>query len=554
MKSTTNHSRRIKLGTCLGAVALLVLLGSLLVNLELPRSATGSAPPALQGAAAITHLKEQGLYDSLQAAMTAARYRVRRAERSGQAGLSETYYASNPAQHLTAYFTPEGLVLAPQPQAAAARQAAPEWRLGMRLVGYGYGERIAALGAGQLRAQENRIDYQRAVVGQAGVAVTEWYLNQAAGLEQGFTLHQPPESNGAGEKLRLRLEVNGDLRAELAADGESVWLKRSDGEVALRYGGLAAWDASGRALGARMEVKGAELWLEVEDTAAVYPVTIDPTFVEQQKLTASDGAAGDFFGGHSVAISGATIVVGAFWDDIGGNVDQGSAYVFERQGGSFVEQQKLTASDGAASDVFGTSVAISGPTIVVNAALDDIGGNADQGSVYVFERQGGSFVEQQKLTASDGAAFDYFGTSVAISGATIVVGAFFDDIGGNVDQGSAYVFERQGGSFVEQQKLTASDGGAGELFGTSVAISEATIVVGAGGDDIGGNIDQGSVYVFERQGGSFVEQQKLTASDGAAFDNFGYSVAISGPTIVVGAYGDDIGGNADQGSAYVFAP
>jgi hypothetical protein len=281
VKSITNHKRRSTLGTCLSAVALTVLLGSLFLIPELSRSAPGSALPALQGEAAITHLKEQGLYDSLEAALTAARYRVRPTERSGQAGLSGAYYASNPAQHLTAHFTPEELVLAPQPQAAPGRQAVPAWRLGMRLAGYGYGERIVALGSRATRAQENRIDYQRAVVGQVGIAVTEWYLNQAAGLEQGFTLHQPPEANGAGEKLRLRLEVSGDLRAELAAGGESLWLKRSDGEVALSYGGLAAWDASGRALGARMEVVGETVWLEVEEAGAAYPVTIDPTFVEQ---------------------------------------------------------------------------------------------------------------------------------------------------------------------------------------------------------------------------------------------------------------------------------
>jgi len=252
--------------------------------------------------------------------MTAARYRVRQTERRGQAGASGAYYAANPAQHWTAHFTPEELALAPQPQ-AATRQAVPAWRLGMRLAGYVYGEQIIALGEGKLQARENRIDSQRPVVGQAGVAATEWYVNQAEGLEQGFTLHQPPAVTGTGEKLRL--EVRGDLRAELAADQQQVWLKRSDGGVALRYGGLVAWDASGRKLGARMEVAGETVWLEVEEAGASYPVTIDPIFVEQQKLTASDGAAGDFFG-ISVALSGATLVVGAFGDDS----LRGAAYVF----------------------------------------------------------------------------------------------------------------------------------------------------------------------------------------------------------------------------------
>jgi hypothetical protein len=102
---------------------------------------------------------------------------------------------------------------------------------------------VVALGAGQLRAQGNRIDYERALVRQSGRAVTESYVNQAEGLEQRFTIHRPPEGQG-GERLHLRLAVSGDLRAELAADAQQVWLKRGDGEPALRYGGVAARDAS----------------------------------------------------------------------------------------------------------------------------------------------------------------------------------------------------------------------------------------------------------------------------------------------------------------------
>jgi hypothetical protein len=251
----------------------------------LPGPATSSVLPALQGEAALRHVKEQGLYDSLQAAMTAARYRVRPVEHNGRAGLTEIYYAANPAQHLMAAFSPEAVDLTPKSQAGE-----PQWQLQMNLVSYGYGDRIVALGAGQLSVWENRIEYQRAAAGQAQVAVTEWYVNRAEGLEQGFTVHQPPPANSDGERLRLRLAVSGDLRAEIAADEQALWLKRSDGERALSYGGLKAWDATGRELGARMQVAGAEVYLEVKNAGAVYPVTIDPTFLEQQKLIASDGA------------------------------------------------------------------------------------------------------------------------------------------------------------------------------------------------------------------------------------------------------------------------
>jgi glutamate synthase domain-containing protein 3 len=273
-------------------------------------------------------------------------------------------------------------------------------------------------------------------------------------------------------------------------------------------------------------------------------------FVDEQKLTASDGTASVFFG-NSVAVSGSTLVVGAPFDSVN-SFDQGAAYVFTRQGGSWVETQKLTASDGAEPDLFGFSVAISGSTIVVGAQGDNVGNNLTQGSAYVFSRQGGSWVETQKLISSDGAAGDQFGNAVAISGSTIVVNALIDTVNGNFAQGSAYVFNHHGGSWVETQKLTASDGAAGDQFGNSIAVNGSTIVVGAPLHDVAGASDQGSAYVFDRQGGSWVETQELTGSDGAADNQFGWSVAVGGSTIVVGAVNNHFGNTFSRGSAYVY--
>jgi len=267
----------------------------------------------------------------------------------------------------------------------------------------------------------------------------------------------------------------------------------------------------------------------------------------EQKLTASDGARGHRFG-FSVAISGSILVVGAEGDVLNDNT-QDAAYIFERQAGSWVETQRLSASDGLPTHGFGLSVAIGGSTILVGAPFDSISGN-NQGSVSVFERQGQSWVETQKLTGSD-APQQQFGRTIAISGSTIVAGAPFD---GDVEQGAAYVFNRQGGSWTETQKLTASDGAEFILFGLSVALSGSTIVVGSPRATIGGNLAQGSVYVFNRQGGGWTETRKLTASDGMLGDFFGQSVASSGSTIVVGAPFDTIGANRLVGSAYVFGP
>jgi hypothetical protein len=166
----------------------------------------------------------------------------------------------------------------------------------------------------------------------------------------------------------------------------------------------------------------------------------------------------------------------------------------------------------------------------------------------VFTRTGTTWSQQAHLTAADGRAFDLFGCSVALAGDTAVVGA----IGGNVDQGLAYVFTRTGTAWSQQAQLTAADGTAIDLFGVSVAVSGDTAVVGADNNDLGVNVDQGSAYVFTRTGTAWSQQAQLTAADGAAIDLFGVSVAVSGDTAVVGADSDDVDGNTNQGSVYVF--
>ena len=256
------------------------------------------------------------------------------------------------------------------------------------------------------------------------------------------------------------------------------------------------------------------------------------------KITASDGAADDLFGG-SVAISGDLAVVGAIKDDDAGRYS-GSAYIFKRNGDAWTEQAKITASDGAANDLFGGSVAISGDYVVVGAYMDD-GAGMDSGSAYIFKRDGDAWTEQAKITASDGARVHYFGFKVAILGDYVVVGA-----SGN----SAYIFKRDGDAWNEQAKITASDGAADDNFGFSVAISGDYAVVGAHRNDDAGT-DSGSVYVFKHNGDAWTEQAKITASDGAANDLFGRSVAISGEYVVVGAHGNDDAGRY-SGSAYIF--
>ena len=283
---------------------------------------------------------------------------------------------------------------------------------------------------------------------------------------------------------------------------------------------------------------------------------------------------GDKFG-YSVAVDGDIAVVGAYRDGENDVTDSGAAYVFTRSGGVVWDAGvKLTASDGAPYDNFGISVAVDGETVVVGAPGDDDNGT-DSGSVYVFTNTNGVWSQAAKLTASDGATFDYFGQSVAVSGDTILVGAYLDDREETItdseleDSGSVYVFVKPSGGWAtgnETAKRTASDAADDDNFGTSVALDGNTAVIGApGADDNDNGIDSGSAYVFTRNAstGAWSQQTKLTASsDGAAGDALGISVALDGDTAVVGAYLDDREDNTmttdvdeaalDAGSAYVF--
>ena len=272
--------------------------------------------------------------------------------------------------------------------------------------------------------------------------------------------------------------------------------------------------------------------------------------VTELKLTASDAAAGDFFG-VSVAVSGDTAVVGATLDDDACPTNRlcnsGSAYVFVRSATTWIQQAKLTASDAAAEDFFGVSVSVSGDTAVVGAFADDDAGS-NSGSAYVFVRSDSTWTQQAKLTASDAAASDFFGLFVSVSGDTAVVGAPEDDDAGS-SSGSAYVFVRSGTTWTQQAKLTAGDAAAFDDFGFSVSVSGDTAVVGAPVGD-GAVTNSGATYVFVRSGTTWSQQAKLTASDGALFDDFGFSVSVSGDTAVVGAHRNDDPG-VDSGSAYV---
>ena len=253
----------------------------------------------------------------------------------------------------------------------------------------------------------------------------------------------------------------------------------------------------------------------------------------QTKITADDGAAGDWFG-YNVAVSGIYAIVSAFQDDDVPN-NSGSAYIYNVTNGN--QLRKLTASDAAASDQFGKDVAISGNNAIVGAPTDDDGASSS-GSAYIFNVTTGA--QLHKLTASDAAQNDRFGVGVAIDGNYAIVGARNQ---GTPSVGAVYVFDVTTGN--ELRKLTPSDGANADFFGKFVAISGNKAIVGAYGHGT-----NGAAYIFDVTTGN--ELRKLTASDGASGDSFGWNVSIDGNYAIVGAYKHDHGGNTSAGAAYIF--
>jgi hypothetical protein len=253
-------------------------------------------------------------------------------------------------------------------------------------------------------------------------------------------------------------------------------------------------------------------------SASVY-TRAGTTWSLQQTLVASDGNSGDLFG-ISVSLSGNTLAIGAS----GRGSGAGAVYVFVTSGGTWSQQAVLVALQGVAGDGFGASVALDDGTLLVGA----YGVASQAGAAYVFTGSGNAWFQRQKLTASGGVASDLFGFSVALSGSTALVGAY----GAANQAGAAYVFTGSGSSWSQQQKLQASDASSTGQFGFSVALGGTAALIGANGSAHGGT---GAAYVFGSQGGSWTQQKELVAAGGSAGDAFGASVGLAGTLALVGA-------------------
>ncbi|NEP10802.1 MAG: hypothetical protein F6K14_11410 [Symploca sp. SIO2C1] len=275
--------------------------------------------------------------------------------------------------------------------------------------------------------------------------------------------------------------------------------------------------------------------------------------LKHSKLPTSDLQANDGFG-WSVAVSKKTAIVGAVQKDAGGKANAGAAYIYQWDGGTWTKKAgPLQPSDLKGSDYFGYSVGITEKAAIVGVLLGDAS-QTDAGSAYIYQLKGATWDEKPALQHSEGNIGDQFGCSVAISEDVAIVGAQAADAPGKPNMGAAYIYHLEGETWTQKgSPLRPSDGKNGDQFGCSVAISGDVAIVGAKTADVSGKDNAGAAYIFERQGETWTQKQKLTSSDLESRDSFGYSVAISGKIAIVGANQAAVaGGKTYAGAAYIF--
>jgi len=410
------------------------------------------------------------------------------------------------------------------------------------------------------------------------------------------------------------------------ARGPATYVKASNTDTGDRFGYAVSLSADGTrlAVGAFSEassatgIDGPQGDNGAAGSGAVYVFALSgTTWTQEAYVKASNTGATDGFG-YAVSLSadGARLAVAAYQEDsgatgIGGNqadntaLDSGAVYMFARAGTRWTQEAYIKASNAEAGDSFGYAVSLSvdGARLVVGARYESsaaigVGGDqrddsaSESGAAYVFARSGTTWTQEAYLKASNTGAFDYFGDVVALSSdaTRLAVGAIGDDstatgIGGNQadntarNAGAVYVFSRTGTTWVQEAYVKASNTGAGDLFGNSVALSAdgTQLAVGARFEDssargVGGAqgdnaaLESGAAYVFSRTGATWVQEAYLKASNTGATDYFGYALSLSadGARLVVSATNEDSSATgldgdgadnsaAEAGAAYVFS-
>jgi len=411
-------------------------------------------------------------------------------------------------------------------------------RFSMSVQSVGYGTNLQPVSHTSPTSNRNRVEYHRG-------NLVEWYANGPAGLEQGFTLQNAPE-HPQDQPVSIVMQLSGTLVATLDRPNVRLQLKDPRDFAELQYGSLSAYDAAGKQLPAWLELHANELSLEFSDAGAQYPVVIDPT-LKQFKLLNSNPANGDALG-YASAISGSTIVVGAPGAYVD-TVECGAAFVFVKPSSGWAnmtESAKLVPSDCADGDEFGSSVAISGNNIAVGAP--DHPSSTRLGKGYFFTRPpvagwGGTITEFGAL-GSGSANGATFGASIAMNGQYVLVGS--------PGENTAYLIgcaANNGSCALDAKFFGVTPSSA---FGTAVAMNGFNFVVTDPYATVGSNQFQGAAYAYNYLGHNQWSRVTLTSSDGGFLDEMGFSVAMTTNTIVVGCPYCGLGRVLTSGAAYVY--
>ena len=472
--------------------------------------------------------------------------------------------APNRAQNLRTWFRSDRVEVTPRTRKPG------EWSWSWRTESWGRAGRMRPALAAEPRAIGSRVEYRRA-------GMVEWYENLSGGVEQGFTLTTRPA--GAGP-LRIAGRISDELRARVGEGGEAASFVDRSGTLVLHYGSLAAWDARGRKLHARLEVRDGALAIEVEDQGAAYPITVDP-LMTSPGWTAAGGQDGANFG-YSVATAGdvngdgySDVIIGAYQYD-NGETDEGRAFVYLGSASGLHASPAWTAEGDQAQAFFGSSVAAAGDVnrdgysdVIVGAQLYD-GAEVNEGRAFVYLGSASGLAASPVWVAGSGQPGAGFGVSVAGAGdvngdgfADVVVGASGYTNGQDVE-GRAYVYLGSASGPSASPAWTAEGNQTWAYFGGSVASAGdvngddyADVIIGAH-EYRNGQSSEGRAFVFLGSASGLGPVAAWTAESDQVGGCFGKSVAAAGDVngdgygdVIVGAFSFD-NGQSDEGRAYAY--
>jgi hypothetical protein len=436
---------------------------------------------------------------------------------------------------------------------AGVNVTVPGGAVTLALHGVGRGNSLEPAPAVKPVAQANRVSYSRA-------GLVEWYANGPVGLEQGLTLRAPPVTPaGSSGALSFSFALGG---AAAQLQGGQLVFKSARGATILRYGGLIATDADGKVLPSHLQLDGSRLMIRVDDRGARYPVTVDPLMQVATLKGTDPAQGFTFGFRTAVSGSTLVVGDSGSFENTGADSGAGAVYVFTAPSSNWAQATQvatLTASSADPSQGLGWSVAISGTgsaqTIVAGAPDSTVGSQSLAGAVYEYTESGGSWKSMTQtafLTAATPSQVGLLGSAVVLSGSTILAGE--PGAGGSV--GAVLIFNEPGSGWVDGHEagaLTPSDTNFDSL-GSSLALSGTTLVAGAPG---AGTSQQGGAYVFTESGSSWTSENQTAVlsipSGGTSTGQLGYSVATDGTTVVADAPFQTVASVTFAGQVYVYS-